>query len=300
MFGLLLSGFSLGFALSPILALAFTHYGVSILSLSLLIGGFVYSLFYLPETLSEEAAQAARDQRTEYRRNEDESTLQCFARALTRPIKELSILNRNNLFRLLSALAFFSGMSSSADQTLLVYYVEDRLDFTDHDIVIMFGIIGVLGLFVQGLLLKPFTDVLGERYVVVVAFICGAVTNTLYAFAPSKQFIFAALVVGSFGGMSFPTISAMKSNNVEEFEQGRVQGALYALSSLASAVGPILLRFAYQHTKDTTYPGTFFLVATFFFIVATVCAWALPKDKANAITITSDEMVQEPLLPNID
>ena len=39
-FGLLLSGFSVGFALSPVLALGFSHYGVSLLSLSLLIVGF--------------------------------------------------------------------------------------------------------------------------------------------------------------------------------------------------------------------------------------------------------------------
>jgi hypothetical protein len=83
--------------------------------------------------------------------------------------------------------------------------------------------------------------------------------------------------------MAFPTISAMKANNVAEFEQGRIQGALYALSSLASAVGPCLLRLVYQVTKETRYPGSFFLVATSFFIVATLCGYALPEEKANSV-----------------
>ena len=65
-FGLLLSGFSLGFALSPILALGFTHYGVSVLSLSLLVFAFLFSLFKLPETLPEHVALAAQNERNEF------------------------------------------------------------------------------------------------------------------------------------------------------------------------------------------------------------------------------------------
>jgi len=68
----------------------------------------------------------------------------------------------------------------------------------------------------------------------------------------------------------------------DEREQGQIQGALYALSSLASALGPATFRLAYQKTKNTAYPGAFFLLATVFFLIATVCAMALPKDKANS------------------
>lgn len=281
-FGLLLSGFSLGFALSPILALGFTHYGVSVLSLSLLVFAFLFSLFKLPETLPEHVALAAQNERNEYHQRPDESSLSCLGRSLVRPMKELSILNRNNFFRLLSALAFFSGMSSAADQTLLVYYVEDRLDFNDHDIAILFGLIGLLGIFVQGFMLKPLTDLIGERFVVVVAFASGVVTNVFYSFATTKGIIFLAVCVGSIGGISFPTISAMKANNAEEFEQGRIQGALYALSSLAAAIGPVVLRAAYEKTTTWIYPGSFFLVASAFFVIAIFCGLALPKDKANS------------------
>ena len=282
MFGLLLSGFSLGFALSPIFAIFCSRLGVSLLSFTILFLSFLYSVFFLPETLSTEQAAEARLQRSEYRMQENESKFVCVSRSFVRPFKELLILNRNNLFRLLSLLAFFSGMSTSADQTLLIYYVEDRLGFNNQDIAILFGLIGIIGIFVQGVLLKIITDWVGERFVIVIAFTCGAITNTLYAFANTKGFIFFAVVVSSFTGMSFPTISAIKANNAEESEQGRIQGALYALSSLASAVGPAILRMAYQETKYTTQPGSFFLVATGFYIVAVACACALPKDKANA------------------
>jgi DHA1 family tetracycline resistance protein-like MFS transporter len=284
MFGLLLSGFSLGFALSPIIAIFFSHFATTVLSFSIVSLSFLYSVLCLPETLPPHQAAVARLRRTEYNLEENDSIWHCMSRGILRPFKELSILNRNDIFRLLSVLAFFSGMSTSADQTLLVYYVEDRLAFNDQDIAILFGMIGVIGVFVQGVLLKQITDFIGERLVVVVAFISGAITNTIYAFADTKQLIFFAVVVSSFTGMSFPTISAIKANNAEESEQGRIQGALYALSSLAGAIGPGMLRATYQVTMNTKYPGSFFLVATVFFTVAVFCAFALPKEKANSRT----------------
>lgn len=283
-FGLLLAGFSAGFALSPILAVPLSHYGVSIFALVILVGGFVFACVCLPETLPVETSRKARIKRME-ETPAFETNMQALVRNVVRPAKELSILNRSKLFRLLSALAFFSGVVGAADQTLFLYYVEENFAFDDKDIAILFLIIGGMGILVQGILLKPLNARIGERLVIVVAFSIGAFHNFMYGVAKSKTTIFAAATVASFTGMSFPTISAIKSNNVDESEQGRIQGALYSLSSLASAIGPLSLRYVYHRTKDgDSYfgKGTMFVFGAGLYAVATVFAWMLPKDQANS------------------
>ena len=45
-FGMVIAGFSLGFALSPILAVFLSHLAVSILALSILLGGFIFACLY--------------------------------------------------------------------------------------------------------------------------------------------------------------------------------------------------------------------------------------------------------------
>lgn len=115
-FGVLLAGFSCGFALAPRFSLWFGHFYVSIWSLVTLLIGLSIVVFFLPETLSEETKAQALLQRAE--------------RQMAwwyRPLWELSILNRNSLFRLLSSLAFFSGMVAAGDQTLLLYYIQERV-----------------------------------------------------------------------------------------------------------------------------------------------------------------------------
>ena len=299
-FGLLLAGFSLGFAFSPLLALVFSHLGVSIFSLSLLVTGFLFAACLLPETLPPEIAQEAIRARSVD--PENETALGCVLRHVLRPLRELSILNRNRLFRLLSALAFFSGMSSSADQSLLIYYLEERLGFNDGDVAVLFMIFGLMGIFVQGVVLKPLNDFIGEKHVVVTAFIFGALHNCLYGLATTKSIIYIGVAIGALTGMSFPTISAIKSNNVAEHEQGRIQGALYSLSSLASALGPASLRFVYHLTKDNDYPGpgTMFLFAALLYLSASFCSCALPKDKADSRSFVDDSTKEsDPILQNL-
>ena len=282
-FGLVMAGFSMGFALSPILAVFFSHLGVSIFALGILVLGFIFAIISMPETLSQEAAQAARSKRLSERPHM-ETQLDVWKYNLLRPMKELMILNRSKLFRLLSALAFFSGVVSTADHTLFLYYVEENYGFNDRDIAKLFLIIGTMGIIVQTVILKPLNSWIGERRVIIVAFLVGALHNYMYGVAKDKSTIFMGATIASLTGMSFPTISAIKSNNVDELEQGRIQGALYSLSSLASAVGPMMLRYVYSRTKDGGGfgKGTMFIFGAGLYLVAVVCAWLLPEEQANS------------------
>jgi DHA1 family tetracycline resistance protein-like MFS transporter len=219
--GLLLAGFMLGFSLSPIFALFLSRLHLSLMSFVVVVGGLVSTILFVPETLPPHVAEASR-QRREHAHAEDQVTAPKFwtkvGRFVVRPAKEMAILNRNTFFRLISLLAFFSGMVSSGDQVLLLYYVEDRLGFTEKDVSIMFLIIGIVGLLAQGVLLKPLNDCVGEKLVVAICFFVGAIVNTMYGIATNKATIFAAAALSALTGMAFPTISAIKSNNVVSHE----------------------------------------------------------------------------------
>eukprot|EP00547_Thalassionema_nitzschioides_P006059 CAMPEP_0194207448 /NCGR_PEP_ID=MMETSP0156-20130528/6184_1 /TAXON_ID=33649 /ORGANISM="Thalassionema nitzschioides, Strain L26-B" /LENGTH=473 /DNA_ID=CAMNT_0038934215 /DNA_START=86 /DNA_END=1504 /DNA_ORIENTATION=+ len=253
-FGMLLASFSLGIAFSPLLAVFLNHFYVSVVSVCILAVAWLVMFFFLPETLPRAVAAEAK-RRRESERHAEATRWGRTVHMLGRPLRELSILNRNTFFQLLAALAFFSGMVSQADQTLLLYYLEERLAFNDKDIAKMFLLMGTLGILVQGVLIKPFIYCVGEKYVIVLAFLVGSFHNVLYGIASEKWEIFISISLASFVGMSFPTISAIKANNVAENEQGRIQGALYSIQALAAGTGPMILRFVYQFTKESSFPG---------------------------------------------
>lgn len=295
--GLLLAGFLLGFSISPVLSFLLSAFQLSLLSCSVVFGGVLATIFFVPETLPPEVALRAKAKRLEResRWAEEEAEARTNGASegwllfkkvvilLWRPVHEMSILNRDTFFRLISLLAFFSGMVSSGDQVLLVYYLEERLSFNTQDVSLMLLVMGLTGLFCQGVLLKPLNDFVGEKMVVALCFLVGAIDNTMYGLARNKATIYAAVALSGITGMAFPTISAIKSNNVAVNEQGRIQGALYSLQALASGVGPVVLRFVYRQAKDTPLgPGAMFVFAGVLYLGAVATACALPKERANA------------------
>jgi hypothetical protein len=76
--------------------------------------------------------------------------------------------------------------------------------------------------------------------------------------------------------------------DVDESEQGRIQGALYSLSALASALGPMTLRFVYHFTKDGAFvgPGSMFIFAAGLYVIASYCAYLLPVRSALYVCVS--------------
>jgi len=285
-FGLLFAGFSAGFCLSPTIAIPLGHFYVSVVSLVLSVFCFLFLVIYVPETLPLEVSREALRQRREQQRTIRRRWLYF----LTRPFRELAILNRSHLFHLLAALAFLNGVVGTADQSLLLYYIENRLYFHDKDVALLFFLIGILGLIIQGSMLKTLIDLLGERRVLMVGFLGGVFNNTFYGLARSKAAIYIGAAFGSLTMMTFPVISAIKANNVDVSEQGRIQGALFSLQCLSSALGPVSLNHVYTVTKDWAYPGpgTMFFFAGFLYLIAVYIVTLLPQKKTDSrITIST-------------
>merc|ERR1712232_195619 len=165
--GILLAGFMLGFSFAPILSFCFSDLQLSLLSILVVVVGLLATICVVPETLPPRVAEENRMRREleDLRREEEDNEYEeaMMNDELSVSSSSFSRLTRRKFFRLISLLAFFSGMVSSGDQVLLTYYVEERLGFSAQDVSLMFVIIGIMGLMAQGIFLKPLNDMVGEK-----------------------------------------------------------------------------------------------------------------------------------------
>jgi len=275
-YGITSVGFSIGFSLSPALATFLSNEGAILASVGLLFVGFIYACVAIPETLSKEIIDSVSDGR--HRQDEEFSV----KKVLMRPIQDLAILNRIHLFRMLAIANCLSYMAFSAEYTLIIYYVTDEMDFTSGDVAVLLIVSGIVGMIFCGVLLKPLNSKLGERRLLIWAFALGAAHDVMYGFAESKWLIFLGSALFGITNISYPAIASIKANNVDETEQGIVQGALFSVSSLASAIGPLSFRIFYYAFQGTRYPGLMFLFGTFLFSVAGLIAYWLPESQTNS------------------
>ena len=210
--GMLMAGFWFGLYIAPTFAIFLNHLQVVALACTLQVLAIMLSVAVFPETLSPEAIELARARHEET--NFDRTPFQSILWTLQRPFRELSIINRNGFFRLLSALAFFNGMVTAGDKTLLLYYVDSKLSFTATDIAKMFLLVGLSSVIAQGVVLKPLNECIGERWIVVSCFFASVISNVIYGLSRNKQTLYAGVCLGAITGMAFPTIAAIKANNV--------------------------------------------------------------------------------------
>lgn len=264
-----------------------------------MVASFLYTLTFFPETLSDSIR--TRNQH-EYQSLETESEEDSIAKqvacALKQPFKEMKILNRNFTIRLVAIASFFSSMVYSTDVNLVIFYIEEHLDVRANDIARMFFVMGVVGIVFQAVLLQPMVNTLGEKGALITSFISGTIHNFLYGIAQSKGTIYVALCFSQLTKTNTPVLASLASNAASESEQGQLQGAFYAVNALSAAIGPLVMQYIYDRTKDSIGPGTMFVFAAFLYFVGTMVVSFIPTTQQEIPTTASEDStgLNEPLL----
>lgn len=308
-YGFLLAAFYFGYSAGPSLPLIMSHFQVSIFSCTVVVLALFVGIVALPETLpetiaeqnlqslqEEEQQQLASQRRwssdgSSYSDAEDTgifleyegatpepSWLVKIMQTASRPIRDMSILTRGSL-PILSAASFFSAMVYSSDKTFVIYYIMDQLNVRDGDIARMFVIFGPVGVILQAFCIQPLLRVISEKHLLILTFLSGTCHNSLYGLARSQSTIIVALCLSQVTKLNFPILASYASRSASANEQGRVQGALFALNALANAAGPMVLEQVYDRTKNGHNflgPGAMFLCASGLYGVGTALVSFLP------------------------
>jgi DHA1 family tetracycline resistance protein-like MFS transporter len=286
-FGLVFAAFMIGLGVAPSLPLFFSHLAVSILAVSVLFLGFIFAVFFLPETLPSDIALETLERRElTYLNEEDNEPRTYFAQILCRTFREMSILMRSRLILTISVGLFVSAVMYSSEVTLLIYYIEDELNFRDHDIATMLFMNSICGIMIQAFALKFLVDYFGDKNLLMGTFICGTIHNLCFGLAKSKGMIYVALALSQLTKINFSLLTSMGSNTVGVTEQGTMQGALSSLSALANALGPVSLNLIYEHTKDCAYPGpgSMFIFASFLYAAGTLAMSTMPSKSTPIVS----------------
>jgi MFS family permease len=125
-----------------------------------------------------------------------------------------------------------------------------------------------------------------QKTILVIAMCASTVEMSLLAAAPylSATAAYAAVSVGALGSMAFPVISALKSVNSNESEQGKVQGALFGARALAQGLGPLLFSwlFKYYTRAPRNFPSAPLVGLTLLMALGTAVAALLHIPPADA------------------
>jgi DHA1 family tetracycline resistance protein-like MFS transporter len=270
-FGLVGAAFGLGFTVGPLMGgvlgqvnprLPFWIAG----GLSLCNG--LYGLFVLPESL-------ALDKRAP------------FSWARANPVGSLVLLLKHRGLLSISLVNFLGYVAHVVLPSTFVLYAGYRFQWNIRTVGLALFFVGIGSMVVQGLLIRPALQRLGERRTLLLGLVFGTIGFGLSGLAPSPPLFWLSLVFSSLWGLAGPAAMGLMAARVGPSEQGQLQGANNSLRAISELLGPSMftLVFAYfiSTGKGFGLPGAPFVLAALFLVASLALAVkvAVPAAKAS-------------------
>ena len=264
-FGMLGVAFGIGFVIAPALGgvLSDIHPRLPFwFAACLSLANFLYGLFVLPESLPPER-RAAFDWRR------------------ANPIGALLLIRRYpQVFGLVMVL-FLMQLAHIVYPSTFVLYADYRFGWGAKMVGYTLAIVGVLGAIVQAGLIKKIIAMEGERRTLLLGLLCGTAGFMLYGLAPTGYWFWAAMPIAALWGISQPAAQAIMTRQVDPHEQGRLQGAITSLASVAGIIGPTMFTrvLAWEaHSGLSFWSGATFFLAGSLVALGFVIAYFKTRD----------------------
>jgi len=274
-YGLLGAAFGIGFIVGPALGgllgdihirLPFwTAAGLSLIN-------FCYGFFVLPESLPKEKRSARFDWRD------------------ANPFGALILLRRYPQVFGLAVVFFLINLAQFSLNSTYVLYADYRFHWGSQAVGYTLSFVGLCTGLVQAVLVRKLMPKLGGRRTILLGLGLCIIGYLFFGLATASWMFLVGIPFLTLGGLSGPPAQALMSHQVDPQEQGRLQGALTSLASLAGIFGPALFSYLFalfisDHAPVQHLPGVAFVLAALMLAAATAIAVRVTRHPEHAAAI---------------
>ena len=266
-YGLLGAAFGIGFIIGP--ALGGFLGGISVrapfwAAAALALINFCYGLFVLPESLPKERRSARFD----------------FKNA--NPLGALRMLRRYPQVFALTVVFFLVSLAQFSLNSTFVLYTDYRFEWGPREVGYALALVGVCSAIVQAGLVRRVVPRYGERRVMLAGLLFGMCGFLTLGFASNTMVFLLGIPLLALAGLGGPTTQSIITRQVDPTEQGRLQGAITSLSSLATIFGPFVFSqtFAYfiGASAPLHLPGAAFILSASLIALGFILGWRATKN----------------------
>jgi len=260
-FGLVGAAFGLGFIIGPVIGGIAAKWGVQmpfLVAASLTLLNFLFGLFFVPESLPKEKR---------------------------RPINFKKMIPGKSLLQLgtfaaLGGLLFAFFLANLAGQSLPAtwsYFTMEMFDWTEAEVGYSLGVVGLLVAIVQAGLVGKIVKKFGTKKTILGGFVLWSIGMALYAVAVKGWMLYLFTLPYVLGGIAGPTLQGLMSNQVEDNEQGILQGTIASMTSITTILGPLISTGLFYYftgeNKIFYFPGAPYAMGAVFLITACFFAY---------------------------
>jgi DHA1 family tetracycline resistance protein-like MFS transporter len=266
-FGYIGAGFGIGFVLGPIIGGLLGEIGPRIPFFAAAIVSALNAAacyFFLPESLK------------------NKNVKQFLLRNIN-PFNTFKVITKFDSLKVFLLVFLLYSISTAVYAAIWPYFTAERFSWSPGMIGLSLTVYGLCFAFIQGVLVQPTINLIGRYNTVLLGFGTEIVAMVLIAIITNGWFLIALTPLASLGVIGQPALTALMSDQVDERNQGSLQGVISSLTALSMIITPlsmtwILAQFSNQ-SSEIYFPGAPFIASA---ILLTICAsvflfWA-PKN----------------------
>ena len=270
-FGIIAAAMGCGFIIGPLIGGILSEYGsrVPFIAAAVLSAlNCLYVLFILPESLQPE--------------NKKE-----FSFRSANVLYVFQELTTKNPLRRLLLLLFFLFMAGQVMPAIWPFFAKYRYTWTDLEIGYSLAYVGALIALVKVVLVKWSQKKFGLLHSIYIGLGCYVLGLSFFAVSSLPWAVYLIAPVYCIGGLASPFLQGLISAKTPASEQGKLQGTITSLLSLAGIISPLLMtNLFHSFTKPTAlvhFPGvSFAAAAVIIFLGALFCLKELKKNTLSA------------------
>jgi len=169
--------------------------------------------------------------------------------------------------------------------SVFVLYADYRYNWGPQAVGYTLALVGVCNAFVQAWLVRKLVPRIGERRTLVAGLVFGAAGFFVMGIASVPGIFLISIPLLALWGLAGPAVQALMTRQVSPTEQGRLQGAVSSLVSLAGIFGPALFTQVFalfiSDRAPLHLPGAPFILSSTLLVVGWIVAWrvtaSMPK-----------------------
>ncbi len=260
-YGLIGAAFSGGFVLGPVVGGFLGEISPRApfwFAASLSTIAFAYGLFILPESLAVEKRMP-------------------FSWRRANPLGAMAMLTRHVELTGLAAVNFLLYFAHHVFSAVFVLYAMQRYGWGPREVGLLLAGVGLIDMIMQGTVVGPVTQRLGDRNTMLVGFFGGTVGIAMMGWAPTGLWFAAAMLPNALWGLAMPTLQALMTRQVGDEEQGQLQGANNSVASIAGVASPLFFGWVYSMSVGPQawmpHIGMAFFIAAVVLGAAGVLGW---------------------------
>jgi MFS transporter, DHA1 family, tetracycline resistance protein len=220
---------------------------------------FLYGYLVLPESLPKEKRSARFDVKN------------------ANPLGALRMLRRYPQVFALAVVFFLVALAQFSLNSTFVLYADYRYHWGPQEVGYTLALVGVCSAIVQAGLVRKAVPRFGERRVMLAGLLFGISGFLTLGFATNSVIFVLAIPLLALAGLGGPTTQAIITRQVDPHEQGRLQGAISSLSSLATIFGPFVFSQTFAFFIGTSapihLPGAAFILSASLLCLGFVLGW---------------------------